>query len=104
MRGADVRGVRRLRGASWLFALVLGAALVLTSACGGGGEHAEVIATTAPIAALTRAVAGEGVSVHALIGAGVDAHDYEPSAADVKRIADARLVPGAPASSRAHAL
>jgi ABC-type Zn uptake system ZnuABC Zn-binding protein ZnuA len=86
--------------------IVLVAALVavLAAACssggdrpagsGGGGQGAtlEVIATTTQVADFAKAVGGDQVSVTGLIKPNVDAHDYEPSPADIDAIARADVV------------
>ena len=68
------------------------------TACGnpGGaetsGEGINVVATTTQIGALTREVAGDDVELTVLLGAGADAHDYEPNPQAVRKIGDAALV------------
>jgi ABC-type Zn uptake system ZnuABC Zn-binding protein ZnuA len=52
----------------------------------------QVVATTAPIAALTREVGGDLVSVTTIIPPGVEAHDFDPDPGDVRRVHDADLV------------
>lgn len=83
-------GVRSALGL--LFILVVGVA----AACGGDGDGEAgrtAVATTAQIGALTREVAaGQDIDVVVLIKPGVDAHDYDPTAADIKAIGRAALV------------
>lgn len=69
-------------------------AVLLLGACGGdtSGGGLRVVATTSPIAALTREVAGDHARITVLIGAGVSAHDFEPDPGDVRSIASAALV------------
>jgi ABC-type Zn uptake system ZnuABC Zn-binding protein ZnuA len=83
----------------WLVLLVL--VVSLLAACGddddGGGEQPQadglaVAATTTIIADLARNVAGDRASVTAIIPAGADPHDFEPTPGDVEQIADAELV------------
>jgi len=65
----------------------------LLSGCGDeAGASADVIATTVQIGALTRAVAGDAVDVHTLLAPGVDPHDYEATADDIKRLGTANVV------------
>ncbi|MEX0784078.1 MAG: metal ABC transporter substrate-binding protein [Dehalococcoidia bacterium] len=82
-----------LRTSLLAFALVLSG--LLLAACGSGPDddgRLQVVATTSQIAALTREVAGDRVSLTTLIGPGVDAHDFEPDPRQVRRIHDADLV------------
>jgi ABC-type Zn uptake system ZnuABC Zn-binding protein ZnuA len=78
-------------------------AAVLVAGCSGsgggdGGAGAEgggalrVVATTTQVADFARNVGGDRVRVTSLLKPGVDAHDYEPSPADIATIADADLV------------
>ncbi len=72
-------------------AAVVGGALA--AACGGeGGEGVRVVATTTQIGALVREVAGDRVKLVVLLEAGADAHDYEPSPQDSRRLKEAKLV------------
>ncbi|MCX7618656.1 zinc ABC transporter substrate-binding protein [Tepidiforma sp.] len=89
-----------MRGRLTRFAAVLAAAVLggaLLAACGGsdsdGGDgHLRVVATTTQIGALAREVAGDRAQVVTLLQAGADAHDYEPSPQDSRRLKDAQLV------------
>jgi ABC-type Zn uptake system ZnuABC Zn-binding protein ZnuA len=58
----------------------------------GGGGVLDVVATTTQVADFTRVVGGDRVRVTGLVKANVDAHDFEPSPADVDAIARADLV------------
>jgi zinc transport system substrate-binding protein len=49
------------------------------------------VASFYPLYALTRQVAGEHVEVLSLVPPGVEAHDWEPSPKDIKRLRRARL-------------
>lgn len=67
----------------------------LAAACSGddaGSGKPKVVATTTEMAALTRAVAGDLVDLQALVAPGVDPHDFEPPAGDVRKVGDAKLV------------
>lgn len=85
---------RMARLAGVLLAAVLGG--VLLAACGGdddgGADGLRVVATTTQIGALAREVAGDRAQVVTLLQAGADAHDYEPSPQDSRRLREARLV------------
>jgi ABC-type Zn uptake system ZnuABC Zn-binding protein ZnuA len=58
----------------------------------GHGKALEVVATTTQVADFTRNVGGDWVRVTGLIKPNVDAHDFEPSPADLDAIAKADLV------------
>jgi ABC-type Zn uptake system ZnuABC Zn-binding protein ZnuA len=77
------------------------AALVVAgcSASGGGaaggpdgGGRRRVVATTTQVADLAANVGGDRVRVTSLLKPNLDAHDYEPSPADIDAIAHADLV------------
>jgi ABC-type Zn uptake system ZnuABC Zn-binding protein ZnuA len=87
--------------------IILTAALaaVLAAGCSGGGEPAgsadgtaaqgrvlRVVATTTQVADLAANVGGDRIQVTSLLKPGVDAHDYEPSPADLQVITRADLV------------
>lgn len=63
-------------------------------ACAGDAEPAnpDVVATTAVVGALTRAVAGNAIVVGTIVGPGVDPHEYEASPDDATKIGKAKLV------------
>lgn len=86
------RSLRRVLAA----VVTLGAAAVLAVACGGGDGDGDggprVVATTTQIGALVREVAGDRVTVDVLLAAGADAHDYEPSPQDSRRLREANLI------------
>lgn len=74
--------------------LVLAAGTALGVACSANDQptRPDVIATTSIVAALTKAVAANEVTIGTIVGPGVDPHEYEASADDVARIGNARLV------------
>jgi ABC-type Zn uptake system ZnuABC Zn-binding protein ZnuA len=83
--------------------LAAGLVAVLAAGCaggdrpggsGGGGQAAslEVVATTTQVADFAKVVGGDRVRVTTLIKPNVDAHDYEPSPADLDAIAGADVV------------
>jgi ABC-type Zn uptake system ZnuABC Zn-binding protein ZnuA len=85
------------RGRRILLGLLLAA--LLAAGCSGsgggpddGGGGLAVVATTTQTADLAANVGGDRVRVTSLLKPGVDAHDYEPSPADLDAIARADLV------------
>jgi manganese/iron transport system substrate-binding protein len=81
----------------WIAPLV--ACLALVAACSGsdrgtgtGGDGLRVVATTTQLADVAGNVGGNRVQVTSLLKPGVDAHDYDPSPADIEAIARADLV------------
>jgi len=87
-------------GKRLLPAFVAGGAVLtvlLLAACSSddafsGGTTRTVVATTVQISALTREVARDKLEVHGIIPAGADAHEFEPTASDLKAIEDAGLI------------
>ncbi len=78
--------------AAWLVVL-------LVAGCSGSGGDREaaggrlrVVATTTQVADLAANVGGDRVRVTSLLKPGIDAHDYEPSPADINALAHADLV------------
>jgi ABC-type Zn uptake system ZnuABC Zn-binding protein ZnuA len=75
-------------------------AALLAAGCSGSGGDAEgdgggrlrVVATTTQVADLAVNVGGDRVQVTSLLRPGIDAHDYEPSPADIDALAHADLV------------
>ncbi len=55
-------------------------------------ERPVVIASFGIIADLAKNVAGDAIEIQTLIPAGADAHTYEPTPADAKRVAQARVI------------
>ncbi len=73
--------------------LALGAALVLSARVAEGQtEKIPVVATFTILADLVRQVGGSRVEVSALVGPNGDVHAYDPSPADSRRIAGAKLI------------
>lgn len=73
--------------------------VLLLAGCGGaaGARSRPVgrlllVATTTQVADFSRVVGGERVEVRGLLGPNVDAHDFEPSPADLEAIAQAQVV------------
>jgi len=85
-------------------ALALTALLALLAGCGGKsaareaeehgavGGRVPVVTTTTQLTDFARVVGGAHVDVYGILKANVDAHDYEPSPADVARLARARVI------------
>jgi zinc/manganese transport system substrate-binding protein/manganese/iron transport system substrate-binding protein len=63
-----------------------------SSANGTQGRTLRVVATTTQVADFARNIGGDRVQVTSLFKPNVDAHDYEPSPADIDTIARADLV------------
>jgi ABC-type Zn uptake system ZnuABC Zn-binding protein ZnuA len=92
---------RRWIGRRWAALLAAGLAVLLAAGCSGsggagdgdgGGGGLRVVATTTQVADLAANVGGDRVQVTSLLKPGIDAHDYEPSPADLDAIARADLV------------
>jgi Zinc-uptake complex component A periplasmic len=100
LRAVAVEGTMTKR---WI-ALTIALAAVLATGCSSGEEPASsdggtpargrlrVIATTTQVADFARNVGGDQVQVSSLFKPGVDAHDYEPSPADLEAMARADVV------------
>jgi zinc/manganese transport system substrate-binding protein/manganese/iron transport system substrate-binding protein len=80
-------------------ALVAVAAALLVAGCGKPAEpwreHADgprVVATTTQVADMAAVIGADRIDLVRLLKPGIDAHDYEPSPADVEAIATAQLV------------
>jgi ABC-type Zn uptake system ZnuABC Zn-binding protein ZnuA len=58
----------------------------------GAADRLKVVATTAQIAALTRAVAGDLIELKGVIPAGADPHEFEPVASDLVTLEGAALI------------
>jgi ABC-type Zn uptake system ZnuABC Zn-binding protein ZnuA len=81
--------------------LAAGLAALLVAGCSGSGgagdgdgrgDGLRVVATTTQVADLAANVGGDRAQVTSLLKPGIDAHDYEPSPADIDAIARADLV------------
>lgn len=87
--------LRRLVLGAAAAAMVAVTGLVL-AACGGDGDNGdgriEVVATTTQIGALAREVGGDRIALTVLLQAGADAHEYEPSPQDSRRVRSAQVV------------
>jgi ABC-type Zn uptake system ZnuABC Zn-binding protein ZnuA len=92
---------RQRVGRRWAALLAAGLAALLAAGCSGSGGAGDgdgrggglrVVATTTQVADLAANVGGDRVQVTSLLKPGIDAHDYEPSPADIDAIARADLV------------
>jgi ABC-type Zn uptake system ZnuABC Zn-binding protein ZnuA len=92
---------RQRVGRRWAALLAAGLAALLVAGCSGSGgagdgdgrgDGLRVVATTTQVADLVANVGGDRVRVTSLLKPGIDAHDYEPSPADIDAIARADLV------------
>lgn len=76
----------------WLVTSVLVVSALLLGACGETTEtetdSLQIVTTFYPMYEFTKAVVGDEGEVSLLIPAGTEAHDYEPSAKDIAKIAD----------------
>jgi manganese/iron transport system substrate-binding protein len=76
-------------------ALVLGIAFA-AAGCGGSSSAAPsgtvVVVTTTQLADFARQVGGDDVTVYSLLKTNVDPHDYEPTPADLQRLATADVI------------
>ena len=79
--------------------LAAGLLALLAAGCSGSGGDGDVtggelrvVATTTQVADFARVVGGDRVQVTSLLKPGVDAHDFEPSPADLDALARADLV------------
>lgn len=69
------------------------AATCLTScASSGSPSTGGIVATNAVLASIVQEIVGESVTVETVVPDGKDPHEFEPSAGDIARIANARLV------------
>ena len=67
-------------------------ALIMTASPARAADRLNVVASFSILGDFVRKVGGDRVSVTTLVGRDSDAHVYEPTPADAKRIADTKLV------------
>ncbi len=75
-------------------AVILGA-LVLAAACGeseGTTDRLQVVATVYPLGFFAERVGGDRVEVNVLVGPGLEAHGFEPTASDLLALGDADVI------------
>ncbi|MGE3150812.1 MAG: metal ABC transporter substrate-binding protein [Pseudorhodoplanes sp.] len=75
-----------------LFAVLLGAGLVLGAPAFAQQDKIRLVATTSILADFARNVGGDRVHVTALVGPNGDAHVYAPTPADAKTLSEAKIV------------
>ena len=87
------------RFASAIFALAV--CVAGSAGCGGDSQATKqgslagrlpVVTTTTQLTDFARVVGGEHVDVYGILKANVDAHDFEPSPADIARLAAAKVI------------
>jgi manganese/zinc/iron transport system substrate-binding protein len=76
--------------ASLLLAAVVSVGIAGCAAPSGSGP--QVVATTGMIGDAVRVIGGPHVTVHTLMGPGVDPHQYKATAGDLQRMQSAKLV------------
>ena len=85
-----------VRTRTLVFCCAAAVLMLVAAGCGSAGGNVGgkpgVVATTVQVGALAKAVAGGAVSIKTLVGTGVDPHDYEASADDIRTIGDSKLV------------
>lgn len=72
--------------------LVLGISALLISAAACGEDKIPVVASFSILGDLVAAVGGEHVAVQTLVGPDQDAHVFDPRPADIRTVAQAKLV------------
>ncbi|HPT49638.1 MAG TPA: metal ABC transporter substrate-binding protein [Accumulibacter sp.] len=65
--------------------------LLLAASFAGAGEPLPVVASFSILGDLAQRIGGDRVKVYTLVGAGADAHVYQPSPADARTLSHARL-------------
>jgi zinc/manganese transport system substrate-binding protein len=68
------------------------AALLLSQGAASAQERLKAVATFSILADFVKNVGGDRVEVHALVGPNADAHVYQPSPADAKTLAGAKVI------------
>ncbi len=77
---------------SFLLLLLPAAPFATASGRTSGGTELKVLAVETFLADIARGVAGERVKVEALLPIGADPHGFEPTPADVARVADCNVL------------
>jgi ABC-type Zn uptake system ZnuABC Zn-binding protein ZnuA len=75
-----------------LLALVVGACGTSGSGAQAADDRIRVVATTTILADLVRQVGGDRVTVESLVPKGGEAHTFDPTPSDVRRVVEADLV------------
>lgn len=99
MSAAAARQAGRRRKISVRRFMVIAAILILAAGCGQGagrgpavGQPPRVLAAESFLADIAQHVAGDRLKVDVLIPPGVDPHGFEPTPADVRKVADSDLL------------
>lgn len=74
------------------FLVTAGLAFGLAAAPAWAEERLPVVATFSILADIAQRVGGDRIAVRTLVGPGGDAHTYQPSPADARAVAEARLL------------
>jgi ABC-type Zn uptake system ZnuABC Zn-binding protein ZnuA len=95
--GVDVRKYLALLGAVAVAALLAGCGgspggAGSSSGSGSGQAALDVVATTTQVQDFTRVIGGDRIKLSGILKPNVDAHDYEPSPADLDAIARADVL------------
>src|ERR1051325_5566882 len=81
--------------------LLLAAGLIFAAACSGDSRASEdgsvaerlpVVTTTTQLTDFARVIGGRDVDVYGILKPNVDAHDFEPSPADISKLAGAKVI------------
>ena len=83
------------RWAVTALAALLASLALLLAACGGGddaGGRPQVVVTTTILGSVVKDLVGDAADVHVLMPNGADPHEFQPSAKDAGRLANADLV------------
>lgn len=77
--------------------MAVGSVVALLAACGSddpasSGERIVVVATTTQLADFAQVIGGEHVEVYGVLKPNADAHDFEPSPADLEAMGDASVI------------
>jgi zinc/manganese transport system substrate-binding protein len=79
--------------------IVLGVVALVATGCStssaddqGQSDRPQVVATTPQLVDFARQVGGEDIEVIEVLEAGVDPHDFEPTAADIETLATAEVI------------
>ncbi len=75
-----------------VFSLLCLAAIALAAVPSRADGRLEVVASMSILGDLVRQVGGERIALTILVGPGEDAHVYQPSPADARRVAQAKLL------------
>ncbi|WP_171253198.1 metal ABC transporter substrate-binding protein, partial [Acinetobacter baumannii] len=92
-----MKGYRKLIYGMLIVSIMLS---VFLAGCGQADKQAEhtadgklqIYTTLFPLYDFTRTIGGEHVNVNSLLPAGAEAHDYEPSAKDIGKVNEAKLL------------